>query len=305
MSTSEDDYTTTHAEAGEAMAAEETEDWQEVPDGDESDEESTGAAVEDSIDSDDEEDVEEEPGTELVVSQRRESIKITLFGGHTHRVPTQGFRKELLEKGRINVGPSIAEISKVEMEWCKKLREILRRVAGPLCIGFFSGKGGDGKSTLATLILQLFFFMNPVRDKVILIDMNTSMTTLDELNGLKKEDFLSGKYWTMESLWEFLSKHPNPDKLQFDEINRKLAYRKNPQLPIIPNIVAASEFAVDESKFNGAKYLLVLEILKRFFNVIVHDFGTDTKVELRSSLKRLLPGGRRPTRSKHRARQSM
>jgi MinD-like ATPase involved in chromosome partitioning or flagellar assembly len=220
------------------------------------------------------------PGMELVVADKRRPVNLTLFGGHIDRTPVPGSRRWWLYEKGINVGPTNAEIIQVERQACAELREVLRRIPGALCIGFFSVKGGAGKSTLSTLILQLLHILNPVRDKAILIDVNTSQTTLDELNGLKKEDFLSGKFWTMETLWAFLDQHPNLDKLTFDEINAKLAYRKNPQLPMIPLVVEASEFEEDESKFAGAQYLQVLEILKRFFTVIVTDFGTETKVKL-------------------------
>jgi MinD-like ATPase involved in chromosome partitioning or flagellar assembly len=181
---------------------------------------------------------------------------------------------------RINVGPTAAQIIRLELEACKEDREILRRTVGAINIGVFSGKGGPGKSTIATLILQLLHVMNPVRDDVILIDINTSQTNLDELNGLAKEDFLTGKYWTMETLYEFLAQHPNLDKLEFDEINYKLAYRKDPQLPVIPLLLAPKKFGAQQKKLSRDQYLLIMKVLKKFFTVIVHDFGTDTDLEI-------------------------
>jgi MinD-like ATPase involved in chromosome partitioning or flagellar assembly len=232
------------------------------------------------------EDTPSEPGKELVVSTRRGDPRpVIYFGGNTDRAPTRGTRKALYELNlplihSLNLGPTVKEIIELERLGCIANREELRRVSGALCIGFFSGKGGPGKSTLATLIHLLLYYMNPVRDRVILIDVNTSQTTLHALNGLKKEDFLTGKFWTMETLYDFLVQHHDLDKLEFDEINAKLAYRENPQLPVIPLMLTASAFEEDESKFTGEQYLLVLEILKRFFTIIVHDFGIEPKVKL-------------------------
>jgi MinD-like ATPase involved in chromosome partitioning or flagellar assembly len=278
MSTSEADPKTIHLEVGDGMATDDTHEWQEIPDSDDVDEE-VAAAGEEDVEETHEEVEPTESSTELVVQTRREPRKFTRFGGNTDRKPETGVRGKLYEMG-VNVGPSVAEIISVTRDSCIGLRETLRGVAGALCLGCFSGKGGPGKSTLSTLLSLLLHDINPVRDDVILIDMNTSQTTLHELNGLAMEDFLSGKYWTLQTLWAYLDQHPCLDKLEFDEINRKLAYRSNPQLPIIPNIVEASDFAEDEVKFTGEKYLLVLMILKRFFTIIVHDFGTETKVEL-------------------------
>jgi MinD-like ATPase involved in chromosome partitioning or flagellar assembly len=220
------------------------------------------------------------PRHELIVARRREPAKLTLFGGHTDREPTQGFRKTLYDKG-LNIGPTNAEIIKLERQGCMECRQALRRASGALCVGFFSNRGGDGKSTMATLFEQLFYDINPVADRTVLIDINTSMTTLDVINGLNKEDFLTGKYWTMETLYKFLVKHPNLNELEFDEIGRKLAYRDNPQLPIIPLLLEPSRFGSEEGKkLAGDQYLFVLWVLKKFFTVIIHDFGTDSDVEL-------------------------
>jgi hypothetical protein len=178
----------------------------------------------DALSSEDRGDESVSAGHELIVARRREPAKLTLFGGHTDREPTQGFRKTLYDKG-LNIGPTNAEIIKLERQGCMECRQALRRASGALCVGFFSNRGGDGKSTMATLFEQLFYDINPVADRTVLIDINTSMTTLDVINGLNKEDFLTDKYWTMETLYKFLVKHPNLNELEFDEIGRKLAYR--------------------------------------------------------------------------------
>jgi MinD-like ATPase involved in chromosome partitioning or flagellar assembly len=216
--------------------------------------------------------------TEQPEKSKRKPISITRFGGNVHYPPSSGWRKAALDAG-LNVGASYAEIIAYEREQCIECRDELRIIHGAPCIGTFSNKGGVGKSAFATLFAQMFLDMNPSRERPILIDVNTSMTTLDVLNGLRKEDFITGKYWTMETLHAFLAGHPNLDKIEFSEIDSKLAWRSNPQLPIIPLLVEARDWD-SEGGLNGDQYILVLSILKRFFSIIVHDFGTDTRIEL-------------------------
>jgi MinD-like ATPase involved in chromosome partitioning or flagellar assembly len=223
-----------------------------------------------------------ETGKELVVSSRPRSgppRQLTYFGGNTDRVPAKGYRGWLYEHG-LNLGPTVNEIIAVERQGCEDDREILRPVPGALCIGYFSHRGGDGKSTHSTMGEQLIHHLNPVRDRAVLIDINTSMTTLAVLNGLEKRDFLTGKYWTMETLYEFLATHPDLANIEFDDINAKLAYRTDPQLPVIPLQLKPGKREKDKAKFSGAQYLLVLSVLKKFFNVILHDFGTEDESEL-------------------------
>lgn len=214
-------------------------------------------------------------------ARRKRPRPVTVFGGQTDRRPDRGLRGWLYQHG-INVGPSIEEIIEVERQGCIECREQLRQVRGALCIGFYSNKGGDGKSVLSTMYSQLFHYINPVEDRVVTIDVNTSMTTLDELNGLDKEDFLRGKYWTMESLYNFIVANGG-DIEEFDDLNAKLAYRRDPQVPIIPLQLEPTKFDADaaehvyrENSFTGEQYLVVLRVLKKFFTVIVHDFGTET-----------------------------
>jgi MinD-like ATPase involved in chromosome partitioning or flagellar assembly len=250
---------------------------------------------------------EKTPGTELVPSERKQPFQLVWAGGNTDRAPTEeGLRKKLYEFRRlgfpgVNLGPTTSEINRVERRGCEGCREALTATPGVPCAGFISLRGGDGKSTLSTMFLQDLLDMNPGNERPILIDINTSMTTQDVINGLDKADFLKGKYWTMETLYEFLVNHPNLDKLEFNDINSRLAYRKNPQLPVIPLQLEPTddpeefddefEFEVDNppmSDFNGEKYLLVLSVLKRYFTFIIHDFGTSTRDELtRVALRQL------------------
>jgi MinD-like ATPase involved in chromosome partitioning or flagellar assembly len=219
-------------------------------------------------------------GQELVATPRKEPFKLTGFGGHTDRVPTDGFRAKLYERG-LNIGPTDAEVIRLERGGCKKCRQALRRTRGALNVGSFSNRGGDGKSTLATLFDQMFYDINPVTDRTVLIDINTSMTTLDVINGLSKEDFLTDKYWTMETLFKFIDGFDDIRDIKFDDIAAKLAYREDPQLPIIPLLLKPSRLGLEESKkLTGEQYLRVLRVLEMFFNVIIHDFGTDSDVEL-------------------------
>jgi MinD-like ATPase involved in chromosome partitioning or flagellar assembly len=216
--------------------------------------------------------------TDSETSEKRKPIALTRFGGNTDRDPTWGFRKRLFEHG-INIGPSIDEIIALERQDCIECRAELKSTDGVLCVGDFSHKGGIGKSTHATADEQMFFDINPVADRTILLSVNTSMTTLDVINGLDKKDFITGKYWTMESLYEFIMANGG-DITEFGALNKKLAYRSDPQLPIIPLQPRAKEFGSRESKFSGEQYLVVLRVLKKFFDVIVHDFGTDDDSEL-------------------------
>jgi MinD-like ATPase involved in chromosome partitioning or flagellar assembly len=176
--------------------------------------------------------------------------------------------------GGFNLGPTVKEINYVEHQGCSVCRAELKSIDGVLCIAEFSHKGGIGKSTHATADVQQFFDMNPVADRTIMLSINTSMTTLDVINGLYKKDFITGKYWTLESLYEFIMANGG-DITEFAALNKKLAYRSDPQLPIIPLQPKAREFSSRESKFSGEQYLVVLRVLKKFFDVIVHDFGTD------------------------------
>jgi MinD-like ATPase involved in chromosome partitioning or flagellar assembly len=215
---------------------------------------------------------------------QRWSMPVTVFGGQTDRVPTQGFRSNLYGL-RINIGPSTEEINETERQGFKESREQLRRCGGTLCVGFYSYKGGDGKSVLSTMSEQLFHDINPVQDRVVVIDVNTSMTTLDELNGLSKEDFLKGKYWTMESLYDFIMANGG-DIEEIDDLYAKLAFRTDPQLPIIPLQLKPTQD--EENTFTGEQYLKVLRVLKKFFTIIVHDFGTETNNSLtRTALSQL------------------
>jgi MinD-like ATPase involved in chromosome partitioning or flagellar assembly len=124
--------------------------------------------------------------------------------------------------------------------------------------------------------------MNPGQEHPILIDINTSMTTLDVINGLDKKDFLTGKYWTMETLYAFIMEQGG-DIEDFNDLHAKLAYREDPQLPVIPLQLKPAERGLGKSKrskFTAEQYLTVLRVLKKFFTVIVHDFGTDDDQEL-------------------------
>jgi MinD-like ATPase involved in chromosome partitioning or flagellar assembly len=218
-------------------------------------------------------------GQELVATPRKEPFKLTVFGGHTDRAPTDGFRGKLYERG-LNIGPTDEEVIALEKQSCEECREVLRGTSGPLHLGFFSGKGGPGKSTMATLTIQMLHDINPQRDNVILIDVNTSQTTLHALNGLARKDFLQGKYWTMETLYEFIAKFKDIRDIRFDQINTKLAYRVRPQLPVIPLVVKASKIEEHKIKFTDSQYMKVLEVLERFYTIIVHDFGIETQVPL-------------------------
>jgi MinD-like ATPase involved in chromosome partitioning or flagellar assembly len=220
-----------------------------------------------------------------------------MFGGQTDRVPTEGVRSWLYGHG-INPGPTVEEIIETERNACIEYREQLRRAVGPLCIGFFSPRGGDGKSVMSTMSLQMFYDINPSMERPILVDVNTSMTTLDALNGLTKEDFLTGKYWTMETLYDYIAQQVGDvddvrafdaflARLEFDDINAKLAYRTDPQLPVIPLQLKATKFTLDDGGFaqsevifTGQQYLVVLRVLKKFFTLIIHDFGTETNSSL-------------------------
>jgi MinD-like ATPase involved in chromosome partitioning or flagellar assembly len=223
------------------------------------------------------------PGTELVVAPAGTTKQLTLLGGNNDRVPSNGWRARLYRAG-LNVGPSDAEIITTERAGCIECRQELKGTPGVLCVGNFSLRGGDGKSTMSTNLAQMFLDMNPA-ERPVIIDVNTSMTTLDVINGLDKKDFSSGRYWTMESLYDFLDAHPNLDTLEFTDIDAKLAYRRDPQLPVIPLQVTPSIFNTEkpeerQNDFSGEKYLLILSVLKRFFTLIIHDFGTSTTDEL-------------------------
>jgi MinD-like ATPase involved in chromosome partitioning or flagellar assembly len=212
---------------------------------------------------------------------------ITVFGGNTDRAPTRGWRKTLYETNipfvhGVNVGPTNREIIEVERARCINFRERLRKVPGAVCVGFFSQRGGDGKTTLSTGTEIMSYEMNPVSEKAILIDVNTSMTTLDVVNGINKEYFLTGHYWTMETLYAFIMEQSG-DIDDFNLINAKLAYRSDPQLPVIPLQLKPSARGTGnskKSKFTGEQYLVVLRVLKKFFTLIIHDFGTEDDSEL-------------------------
>jgi MinD-like ATPase involved in chromosome partitioning or flagellar assembly len=235
----------------------------------------------------DQEDVQEH-GTQVIISARRKEPRpVVYFGGNTDRAPTRGFRRKLYELDLpvihgLNLGPTDAEIIEIERQGCIEDREELRRVFGAICLGTFSNRGGDGKTTLATMATQAFLNMNPGQEHPILIDINTSMTTLDVINGLEKKDFLTGKYWTMETLYAFIMEQGG-DIEDFNDLHAKLAYRKDPQLPVIPLQLKPAERGLGKdkrSKFTAEQYLTVLRVLKKFFTVIIHDFGTDDDQEL-------------------------
>lgn len=219
------------------------------------------------------------PGTDLVVAAKRQPIKLTRFGGNTDRAPTKGVRK-VLYQGGFNLGATTQEIIATERRGAEKARLELRATPGTLCLGCFSHKGGVGKTTLSTAIEQLAFEINPVAERAIIIDINTSMTNLDALNGLDKRDFLTGKFWTMETLYDFLVAHPDIKNLAFYEINSKLAYRSEPQLPIIPLKLKAGRRGKERSKLTAEQLEVVLYALKKFFTLIIFDFGTDEDIDL-------------------------
>jgi MinD-like ATPase involved in chromosome partitioning or flagellar assembly len=213
---------------------------------------------------------------------------ITLFGGNTDRVPRQGWRSTLYNTAiwkypGINIGPTDREIIEIEQARCRDYRARLWKTPGAVCVGVFSPRGGDGKTTLSGLFEQAGHDLNPVAEDAIVIDVNTSATTLDVVNGFNKEDFLTGTYWTMETLYAFIMEQGG----DIDDVNlikAKLAYREGyPQLPVIPLQLEPADFDESEdtkSQFPGAHYRVVLRVLKKFFSLIIHDFGTSTKDEL-------------------------
>jgi hypothetical protein len=213
---------------------------------------------------------------------------ITLFGGNTDMVPMQGWRSQLYgwaiwKYPGINVGPSDSEVIETQRSRCIDFREWLWQTPGSVCVGLFSPRGGDGKTTLSELIEQMSHDMNPTAEDAIVIDVNTSATTLDVVNGFNKEDFLTGKYWTMETLYAFIMEQGG----DIDDVNlikARLAYRKGyPQLPVIPLQLEPADFGDGDgrkSEFTGEQYRVVLRVLKKYFSLIIHDFGTSTKDEL-------------------------
>jgi hypothetical protein len=239
---------------------------------------------EDDEDSEDEVDTEEEIEPE---EKSRHPIPFIYVGGNTDREPTDGWRRSLYDLHPlgfpgINVGPTSEQIVQADRQACIEHREQLRVVPGAVCTGNFSNRGGDGKSMESTMQLQQFWNMNPGTERAILIDINTSMTTLDVINGLDKKDFLTGRYWTMETLYGFIVQQGG-DIEDFNDLNAKLAYRNNPQLPIIPLQLKPATRGTGKSKkskFTGEQYLTVLRVLKKFFTLIIHDFGTDDDSEL-------------------------
>lgn len=217
---------------------------------------------------------------ELVNSRGRHPKPFIYLGGNTDRAPTEGFRASFFELG-VNLGPTWSEIIRVERRGCIECREELRKNRGALCIGYISPKGGPGKSVNATMATQLLLEMNPGMERPVLVDVNTSQTTLDELNGIPKELFLTGKYWTMKTLYEYIVERGGPEAIKhLEDINYKLAYRRDPQLPVIPLLLGAGKFGSREAVLTGDQYEVVLRVLKKFFTVIVHDFGTDLQNEL-------------------------
>jgi hypothetical protein len=86
----------------------------------------------------------------------------------------------------------------------------------------------------------------------------------------------------METLHAFIMEQGG-DIEDFNDLHAKLAYREDPQLPVIPLQLKPAERGVGKdkrSKFTAEQYLTVLRVLKKFFTVIVHDFGTDDDQEL-------------------------
>lgn len=231
-----------------------------------------------------------EPGKALVVSTEsppKPNVRVVKWTqGDKNRVPKEGWRAKAYTKGW-QFGATYEEIIREEQKRATQFREALREFRGTLMVGVFSDKGGDGKSTISNQLWQRLYKLNPGKEHIILIDVNTSKTTQHRLNGLRREDFLpsdkhpQGRFWTMFTLHDFIvEKRAHGEEIEYEDIFGKLAFRDDPQIPFIPmRLHPQREKGANkgrlEREFTDAMYDTVISELKRFCTMIIHDFGTE------------------------------
>jgi MinD-like ATPase involved in chromosome partitioning or flagellar assembly len=165
--------------------------------------------------------------------------------------PSEGWRRALLTAtgGLVNPGPSIAELERRAM-----LERVRRRLPGNHRVAVTSMKGGVGKTTVA-ICLGLAFAENR-GDRTIVIDANPDAGTLaDRLTG-------ETTVTVRQLLREIDAVRSWADISRYTSLSGRL------------QVLASEQDPASSEMFRRDEYERVVEVLARFFDIIVTDSGT-------------------------------
>jgi MinD-like ATPase involved in chromosome partitioning or flagellar assembly len=195
---------------------------------------------------------DERPETSAPVQQPSTALAFDTIVTRRSARPTTGWRAAVygLTAGRWNPGPSAAERAHLE-----KISKIKTLLPGRHVVTVTSMKGGIGKTTSAALLgLALAEHRG---DQVIALDANPDAGTLAErLLGVQP----------LRNVRDLLA---NADRMEFSsDLARVTSLAGRLQ------VLASEQDPVLSEGFTDVEYRRVVEVLRRFCNVIITDTGT-------------------------------
>lgn len=167
------------------------------------------------------------------------------------RAPAQGWRRTVhqVTGGRINPGQSSAEINHQQL-----VERVNRPVRGDYRIAVLSLKGGVGKTTTTVGLGSTFASLRG--DRVIAVDANPDLGTLGQRLPRQTES-------TVRDLLADAAVH------RYSDVRAHTS-----QSPSRLEVLASERDPAMAEAFNEDEYQGVMEILQRFYNIIITDCGT-------------------------------